>query len=119
MGLNIGARMMEVGHTMTVWEPEQRQGPSADGAGESVARTPGRAQPARFRDRHHHSDPCGCVDGGSYDGPGGILRGRDGQRSYERITVAAEVKVARGEKVRPKGGLGHYVECTVSGAVDG
>jgi len=114
MGLNIGARLMEVGHTLTVWNRTvDKTKPLAD-AGASVARTP--AELAGTVETIitilTNADAIDAV----YDGPQGLLSGDvKGKLFIEMSTVPPEVQVARGEKVRAKGGS--YVECPVSGSV--
>jgi 3-hydroxyisobutyrate dehydrogenase len=114
MGSNIGARLIEVGHTLTVWNrtPEKLK-PLAE-AGASIAKTP--------------TELAGAVEAvitivtnaaaidAVYHGAHGLLSGDvKGKLFIEMSTVPPEVQVALAEKVRGKGGS--YVECPVSGSV--
>jgi 3-hydroxyisobutyrate dehydrogenase len=114
MGSNIGARLIELGHTLTVWNRTAEKTKPLVKAGAMVARTP--------------AELVGAVDAVItiltnaaaidvvYDGPQGLLSGDvKGQLFIEMSTVPPEVQVARGAKVRAKGGA--YVECPVSGSV--
>ena len=114
MGSNIGARLMEGGHTLTVWNrtPDKLK-PLAD-AGASVAKSP--------------AELAGSVDAvitiitnadaieAMYHGPNGLLSGDvKGRLFIEMSTVPPEVQIALAPKVRAKGAA--YVECPVSGSV--
>src|SRR5882724_6091860 len=114
MGSNIGARLIEVGHTLTVWNrtPEKTK-PLAD-AGAGVAKTA--------------AELTGAVDvvisllidtaaiDAVYHGPQGLLAGGAKEKLFiEMSTVTPEAQVALAEKVRGKGAA--FVECPVSGSV--
>jgi 3-hydroxyisobutyrate dehydrogenase len=114
MGLNIGQRLMEMSHTLTVWNrtPDKVR-PLAD-AGAKVAKTP--------------AELAGAVEAvitiitnaeaidQVYHGPQGLLSGDvKGRLFIEMSTVPPEVQVALADKVRAKGAA--YVECPVSGSV--
>jgi 3-hydroxyisobutyrate dehydrogenase len=114
MGSNIGARLMEVGHTLTVWNrTAEKTRPLAE-AGAGVARTP--------------AELTGAVDvvisllidtaaiDAVYLGPQGLLAGdTKGRLFIEMSTVTPEAQVALAEKVRATSGA--FVECPVSGSV--
>jgi 3-hydroxyisobutyrate dehydrogenase len=114
MGSNIGARLMEVGHTLTVWNRSANKTKVLADAGASVAATP-----AALADEVEavisiltNAEAIDAV----YDGPQGLLGGGvTGKLIIEMSTVPPDVQVARGEKVRAKGAA--YVECPVSGSV--
>jgi 3-hydroxyisobutyrate dehydrogenase len=114
MGSNIGARLMEVGHTLTVWNRSANKTEPLAAAGASVARTP--AELASSVDMVitivTNADAIDAV----YDGPQGLLAGDvKGRLFIEMSTVPPEVQVARAAKVRAAGA--GYVECPVSGSV--
>jgi 3-hydroxyisobutyrate dehydrogenase len=114
MGFNIGARFMEVGHTLTVWNRTAgKTKPLAD-MGASVAKTP--------------SELAGAVDtvitiltnaaaiDAVYHGPDGLMSGNvKGKLFIEMSTVPPEGQVALADKVRARGAA--CVECPVSGSV--
>jgi len=114
MGSNIGARLMELGHKLTVWNrtPDKTR-PLAD-AGASVATTP--AELASSVETVitiiTNADAIDAV----YHGPNGLLSGDvKGKLFIEMSTVPPEVQVALAPKVRAKGAA--YVECPVGGSV--
>ena len=114
MGSNIGARLMEVGHKLSVWNrTAEKTGPLAD-AGAGVARTPaGLASAAEaVITVLTNADAIDAV----YNGPQGLLAGAvKGKLFIEMSTVPPAVQVALAEKVRAKGAA--LVECPVSGSV--
>src|SRR5882724_1831243 len=114
MGSNIGVRLMEGGHALTVWNrtPDKIK-PLAE-AGASVAKSP--------------ADLASSVEAvitiitnadaieAMYHGPNGLLSGEvKGRLFIEMSTVPPEVQIALAAKVRTKGAA--YVECPVSGSV--
>jgi 3-hydroxyisobutyrate dehydrogenase len=114
MGSSIGARLIELGHTLTVWNRTAEKTKPLVEAGAKATRSP--------------AELVGTVEAVItiltnaaaidvvYDGPQGLLSGDvKGQLFIEMSTVPPEVQVARGAKVRAKGGA--YVECPVSGSV--
>ncbi len=114
MGSTIGARLMELGHTLTVWNRTvEKTKPLAD-AGAGVAKTP--------------ADLTGAVEvvisllidanaiEAVYHGPQGLLAGdARGKLFIEMSTVTPETQVALAEKVRARGAA--LVECPVSGSL--
>jgi 3-hydroxyisobutyrate dehydrogenase len=114
MGSNIGARLMETGHKLTVWNrTAEKAKPLAD-AGAGVAKTP--------------AELTGAVDvvisllidtaaiDAVYLGPQGLLAGATKDKLFiEMSTVTPEAQAALAEKVRAKGAA--FVECPVSGSV--
>jgi 3-hydroxyisobutyrate dehydrogenase len=114
MGSNIGARLMEVGHTLTVWNRTAgKTKPLAD-AGAGVARTPAELANAveTVITILTNAEAIDAV----YDGPDGLLAGDvNGRLFVEMSTVPPEAQMARAAKVRARGA--GYVECPVSGSV--
>jgi 3-hydroxyisobutyrate dehydrogenase len=114
MGSSIGARLMEAGHKLTVWNrTAEKTRPLAE-AGASVAKTPAELAGAveAVITVLTNADAIDAV----YDGPQGLLCGDvTGKLFIEMSTVPPEAQEARGEKVRAKGAA--YVECPVSGSV--
>lgn len=114
MGSNIGARLMEVGHKLTVWNRSaDKTKPLAD-AGASVAKTAADLASAVevVITIVTNADALDAV----YSGPQGLLAGDvKGKLFIEMSTVPPEVQVALAEKVRAKGAA--YVECPVGGSV--
>ena len=114
MGSNIGARLMEVGHKLTVWNRSaDKTKPLAD-AGASVAKTAADLASAVevVITIVTNADALDAV----YHGPQGLLSGDvKGKLFIEMSTVPPEVQVALAAKVRAKGAA--YVECPVGGSV--
>ena len=114
MGSNIGLRLMEGGHKLTVWNRSaEKTKPLAD-AGAGVTKTP--AELASTVETVitivTNAEALDAV----YYGPQGLLAGDvKGRLFIEMSTVPPEVEVALAEKVRAKGGS--YVECPVGGSV--
>ena len=114
MGLNIGARLMETGHKLTVWNRTAEKTKALADAGAGVVKTP--------------AELTGAVDvvisllidtaaiDAVYLGPQGLLAGdAKGKLFIEMSTVTPEAQVALAGKVREKGAA--FVECPVSGSV--
>ncbi|MEA3025855.1 MAG: 3-hydroxyisobutyrate dehydrogenase [Alphaproteobacteria bacterium] len=114
MGSNIGARLMEVGHTLTVWNRTAEKTRALTDIGANVTRTP--AELASTVEMVitilTNAEAIDAV----YDGPQGLLAGDvRGKVFVEMSTVPPEAQVARADKVRARGA--GYVECPVSGSV--
>lgn len=114
MGSNIGARLMEMGQTLTVWNRTADKTKPLTDVGAKLAKSP--------------AELAGSVDAvltiitnadaieAMYHGADGLLAGDvKGRLFIEMSTVPPEVQVALAEKVRAKGAA--YVECPVSGSV--
>ena len=114
MGSSIGARLMEVGHELTVWNRTAEKTKPLAEAGAAVAKTP--------------ADLTGSVEviisllidtaaiDAVYNGPQGLLAGdAEGKLFIEMSTVTPETQGALAEKVRARGAA--FVECPVSGSV--
>jgi 3-hydroxyisobutyrate dehydrogenase len=114
MGSSIGARLIEVGHTLTVWNRTAgKTKPLAD-AGAAVATTPAELTSSVEVVITLLIDAA--ASDAVYHGPHGLLAGDTrGKLFIEMATVTPEAQVALAEKVRAKGAA--YVECPVSGSV--
>jgi 3-hydroxyisobutyrate dehydrogenase len=114
MGSNIGARLMEVGHQLTVWNrTADKTRPLAE-AGAGVAKTPAELDGTveAVITILTNADAIDQV----YNGPQGLLAGDvKGQLFIEMSTVPPEVQVALAAKVRARGAA--LVECPVGGSV--
>src|SRR6185312_2697008 len=110
MGSNIGARLMEVGQKLTVWNRSPEKTKPLMEAGANVAASP--------------ADLVGATDAvitiltnadaidAVYHGPQGLLSGDvTGKLFIEMSTVPPDVQVALAAKVHAKGAA--YVECPV------
>jgi 3-hydroxyisobutyrate dehydrogenase len=114
MGSSIGARLMEVGHKLTVWNRTAEKTKPLTDAGASVARTPADLASAVEMVITILTNPEAIE--AVYDGPQGLLAGDvSGKLFVEMSTVPPEAQMARAEKVRARGA--GYVECPVSGSV--
>jgi len=113
MGGNVAARLMEVGHQVTVWNRTPEKTKALAGAGAKVAGSPAEI-----------ADACEAVitlltDGAAidavYNGPGGLLSGNPkGKLFIEMSTVPPKVETDLAPKVRAKGAA--FVECPVGGS---
>ena len=114
MGSNIGARLMEVGQKLTVWNRSPEKTKPLMEAGANVAASP--------------ADLVGATDAvitiltnadaidAVYHGPQGLLSGDvTGKLFIEMSTVPPDVQVALAAKVHAKGAA--YVECPVGGSL--
>jgi len=114
MGSNIGARLMEVGQKLTVWNRSPEKTKPLMEAGANVAASP--------------ADLVGATDAvitiltnadaidAVYHGPQGLLSGDvTGKLFIEMSTVPPDVQVSLAEKVHAKGAA--YVECPVGGSL--
>ena len=113
MGANIAARLIEVGHTVAVWNrtPEKAK-PLAD-AGATVASSP--ADLASKCEAVITILTDGAAIDAMYNGPNGLLSGDvKGKLFIEMSTVPPKVETDLAEKVRAKGAA--LVECPVGGS---
>jgi 3-hydroxyisobutyrate dehydrogenase len=114
MGLNIGLRLMEVGHTLTVWNRTADKAKPLVEAGASAAATPGALADSveAVITIVTNADAIDQI----YSGSQGLLSGDVvGKLFIEMSTVPPEVQIALADKVRAKGAS--YVECPVGGSV--
>jgi 3-hydroxyisobutyrate dehydrogenase len=112
MGEAIGARLMSLGHELTVWNrtPERTKGLAAAGA--AVAVSPAALAEAVETVITILTDDK-AIDA-LYLGPRGLLSGKvSGKLFIEMSTVRPEVEIALGMKVREQGAA--LVECPVGG----
>ena len=114
MGSNIGARLVEVGHELTVWNRSAgKTKPLAD-VGAAVVRTPAELTSSVevVISLLLNSEAIDAV----YHGPQGLLAGETkGKLFIEMSTVPPQVQVALAEKVRATAAA--FVECPVGGSV--
>jgi 3-hydroxyisobutyrate dehydrogenase len=114
MGAAIAARLMEVGHTVTVWNrsPDKIK-PLAD-AGAKAAKSPAElaGEVEAIITILTNQEALAAV----YEGSTGLLAGNvKGKLVIEMSTVQPHEEAALAEKVRAKGGI--FVECPVGGTV--
>jgi 3-hydroxyisobutyrate dehydrogenase len=114
MGAAIAARLMEVGHEVTIWNRSADKVKPLTEAGAKVANSP--AELAGEVDAIitilTNQEALAAV----YEGPSGLLSGDvKGKLCIEMSTVQPHDEVALAEKVRAKGGM--FVECPVGGTV--
>lgn len=113
MGSAIAARLLEVGHQVSVWNRSAEKAKPLAAAGASVVNSPAAL-----------TDACEAVitmltDGAAidavYGGPSGLLSGNaKGKLFVEMSTVPPKVPVALAGKVRAAGAA--FVECPVGGS---
>ena len=114
MGSAIAARLMEVGHQVTVWNRSADKVKPLAQAGAKVAASPAElvGQVETIVTILTDRDAIAAV----YEGPAGLLAGNvKGKLFIEMSTVQPETEVALAEKVRAKGAT--FVECPVGGTV--
>ena len=113
MGGAIAARLMEVGHQVTVWNrTADKAKPLAD-AGAKVAANPAAVAQASEAVITILTD--GAAIDAVYSGPSGLLSGDvKGKLFIEMSTVPPKVELALAPKVRGKGAA--FVECPVGGS---
>ncbi len=113
MGAAIAARLIEVGHEVTVWNrTAEKAKPLAD-AGAKVAGSPAEVAAASEAVITILTDGKAIDD--VYNGPSGLLSGDvKGKLFIEMSTVAPKVEIDLAPKVRAKGAA--MVECPVGGS---
>ncbi len=114
MGSAIAARLMEVGHEVTVWNRSGDKAKPLAAAGAKVAANPAElaTQVEAIVTILTNRDAIAAV----YEGPAGLLAGSiKGKLVIDMSTVQPETEVALAEKVRTKGAV--FVECPVGGTV--
>jgi len=112
MGAAVAARLMEVGHTLTVWNRTPGKTKPLTDAGAKLAATP--------EDLAEHSEivitmltDADAIDH-VYNGEHGLLAGDVTHRLFiEMSTVRPDVQIALAKVVRASGA--HFVECPVGG----
>jgi 3-hydroxyisobutyrate dehydrogenase len=112
MGAAMAARLIEVGHTLTVWNRSPEKAKPLVAAGAKLAASP--------EDLAEHSETIitALTDASAidhvYNGEGGVLSGDPtGKLFIEMSTVRPEVTIALAKVVRASGAA--FVECPVGG----
>jgi len=114
MGSAIAARLIEVGHEVTVWNRSADKVKPLVAAGAKTAASPAElaTQVETIVTILTNRDAIAAV----YEGPTGLLAGGiSGKLVVEMSTVQPETEAALAEKVRAKGAV--FVECPVGGTV--
>ena len=113
MGAAVAARLMEVGHEVTVWNRTPGKTKALADAGAKVAATPAELASAVEATITMLTDAA-AIDA-VYNGPNGLLSGDvKGKLLIEMSTVPPKVPLALAPKVRAKGAA--MVECPVGGS---
>lgn len=113
MGANIAARLLEVGHQVTVWNRNPEKTKPLAAAGAKVAATPADLASAVEVAITILTD--GAAIDAVYNGANGMLSGNvKGKLFIEMSTVAPKVETELAPKVRAKGAA--MVECPVGGS---
>jgi 3-hydroxyisobutyrate dehydrogenase len=113
MGANIAGRLIEVGHTVAVWNRTPDKAKRLADAGASVASSP--ADLASKCEAVITMLTDGAAIEAMYNGPNGLLSGDvKGKLFIEMSTVAPKIQTDLAEKVRAKGAS--LVECPVGGS---
>jgi 3-hydroxyisobutyrate dehydrogenase len=113
MGGNIAARLLEVGHQVTVWNRNPDKTTSLAAAGAKVAATPAELAGAVDATITILTDSA-AIDA-VYNGPSGLLSGDvHGKLFIEMSTVPPKVELELAPKVRGRGAV--LVECPVGGS---
>lgn len=113
MGANIAARLIEVGHTVTVWNRTPDKAKPLGAAGATIASSP--ADLATKCDAVISILTDGTAIDEVYNGPKGLLSGDvKGKLFIEMSTVPPKIETDLATKVRAKGGS--LVECPVGGS---
>ena len=114
MGSAIAARLMEVGHQVTVWNRSADKTKPLAQAGAKVAASPAELVGLVETVVTILTDRAAIA--AVYEGPSGLLAGNaKGKLFIEMSTVQPEVEVALADKVRAKGAT--FLECPVGGTV--
>jgi 3-hydroxyisobutyrate dehydrogenase len=113
MGANVAARLMEVGHQVSVWNRTADKAKPLAAAGAKVAATP--AELANAAEAVITLLTDGPVIDAVYNGPNGLLSGTvKGKLFIEMSTVGPKVHTDLAAKVRAKDAA--LVECPVGGS---
>ncbi len=113
MGASVAARLLEVGHQVTVWNCSPGKSKPLADAGAKVAATP--AEVAATSEAVITLLTDGAAIDAVYNGPNGLLSGDvKGKLFIEMSTVAPKVETELAPKVRGKGAA--LVECPVGGS---
>jgi 3-hydroxyisobutyrate dehydrogenase len=113
MGANVAARLMEVGHQVTVWNRSPDKTKPLAEAGAKIATSPAEIAAASEAVITMLTDGKAIDD--VYNGSNGLLSGDvKGKMFIEMSTVAPKVETDLAPKVRAKGGV--MIECPVGGS---
>jgi 3-hydroxyisobutyrate dehydrogenase len=113
MGGNVAARLMEVGHQVTVWNRSPEKTKPLAAAGAKVAGSAAEVAAASEAVISMLTD--GAAINVVYNGPSGLLSGNpEGKLFIEMSTVAPNIETDLAAKVRAKGAA--LVECPVGGS---
>ncbi len=113
MGAAIAARLLEVGHQVTVWNRSAEKTKPLVAAGAKLAASPAELAGAVEAAITILTD--GAAIDAVYNGPSGLLSGNaKGKLFIEMSTVAPKVELELAPKVRAKGAA--FVECPVGGS---
>jgi 3-hydroxyisobutyrate dehydrogenase len=113
MGAAVAARLMEVGHQVTVWNRNADKTKPLTAAGAKVAASPAALASACEAVITLLTD--GTAIDAVYNGPNGLLSGDvKGKLFIEMSTVAPKIETDLAPKVRAKGAA--FVECPVGGS---
>lgn len=112
MGAAIGARLMEVGHTLTVWNRSAEKTKPLVDAGANLAATPAELAGEVETIITILTDAAAIEQ--VYEGPQGLLASElKGKLVIDMSTVQPQTEIALSEKVRTRGAA--FVECPVGG----
>jgi 3-hydroxyisobutyrate dehydrogenase len=114
MGAAIAARLIEVGHKLTVWNRSPEKAKPLEAAGAALARSP-RELAEKVEAVITILTDAAAIEV-VYDGPSGLLAGKvRGKLFIEMSTVRPQTEIDLAERVRAKGAA--FVECPVGGTV--
>jgi len=114
MGAAIAGRLIEAGHTLSVWNRSPEKAGPLEAAGAALARSP-EALAAKVGTVITILTDAAAIET-VYDGPSGLLSGKvAGKLFIEMSTVRPQTEIDLAGRVRAKGA--GFVECPVGGTV--
>ncbi len=114
MGAAIAGRLIEAGHTLSVWNRSPEKARPLEAAGAALARSPGELA-AKVGTVITILTDAAAIET-VYDGPSGLLSGKvAGKLFIEMSTVRPQTEIDLAGRVRAKGA--GFVECPVGGTV--
>ncbi len=114
MGAAIAGRLIEAGHTLSVWNRSPEKAGLLEAAGAALARSPGELA-AKVGTVITILTDAAAIET-VYDGPSGLLSGKvAGKLFIEMSTVRPQTEIDLAGRVRAKGA--GFVECPVGGTV--
>ncbi len=114
MGAAIAGRLIEAGHTLSVWNRSPEKAGPLEAAGAALARSPGELA-AKVGTVITILTDAAAIET-VYDGPSGLLSGKvAGKLFIEMSTVRPQTEIDLAGRVRAKGA--GFVECPVGGTV--